>query len=53
LEAANAALKQEALRLQARLDSFANAYKDLPQATMLVAMAFSAAENPSLIEDLE
>ena len=42
LEAANAALKQEALRLQARLDSFANAYKNLPQATMLVAMAFSA-----------
>ena len=30
LEAANAALKQEALRLQARLDSLANAYKDLP-----------------------
>ena len=53
LEAANAALKQEALRLQARLDSFANAYKNLPQATMLVAMAFSAAENPSLTEDLE
>ena len=53
LEAANAALKQQALLLQARLDSFANAYKNLPQATMLVAMAFSAAENPSLTEDLE
>ena len=53
LEAVNAALKQQALRLQASLDSLVEASKDMPQMTALVAMAFSAAENPSLSEDVK
>lgn len=48
----NDALKEEAARIQRRLDSLANAGKT-PDAVELVAMEFSAAENPQLSEDLK
>ena len=52
LEYRNKKLREEALRLQARLDSLANVYNQTPARSGLVAMAFSAAENPILKEDL-
>ena len=52
LEAANEQLKQQALRLQATLDSLAKAIEKQSTPPVLVAMAFSAAENPILTEDL-
>ena len=52
LEERNRKLREEALRLQARLDSLANAYNNSPTRSGLVAMAFAAAENPILSEDL-
>ena len=52
LEAANQQLKQQALRLQATLDSLAKAIEKQSTPPVLVAMAFSAAENPILTEDL-
>ena len=48
----NRLLKEEAERLQKRLDSLANAAK-IPDGVGLVAMEFSAAENPQLSEDLK
>jgi len=52
IEAANQKLKQQALRLQTTLDSLAKALESQSVPPVLVAMAFSAAENPQLTEDL-
>ena len=52
LEDANQKLKQQALRLQTTLDSLAKALENQSVPPVFVAMAFSAAENPSLTEDL-
>ncbi len=48
----NLLLKQEGERIQRRLDSLANASTS-PNLTELVAVEFSAAENPQLSEDLQ
>ncbi len=52
LEAENAEVLKAAQRLQASLDSLKKEYDNIKVTTKLLGMAFSAAENPILSEDL-